>query len=126
MSRKVLVVDDSLAIARQLTKMVEGFGGYQIVGHAKNGAEAVKLFKTLSPDIVLMDIVMPMMDGLQSLRTLMRLDPEAKVIVISSVGGVGHKVEEAIRLGARSVISKPFEEEKVKSILERVIQEEQA
>ena len=123
MSRKVLVVDDSIAIARQLTKMVEGFGGYQIVGHAKNGAEAVKLFKTLSPDIVLMDIVMPMMDGLQSLRTLMRLDPEAKVIVISSVGGVGQKVEEAIRLGARSVISKPFEEDKVKSILERVIQE---
>jgi two-component system chemotaxis response regulator CheY len=126
MSHKVLVVDDSIAIARQLTKMVEGFGGYQVVGHAKNGAEAVKLFKTLSPDIVLLDIVMPMIDGLQSLRTLMRLDPEAKVIVISSVGGVGQKVEEAIRLGARSVISKPFEEEKVKSILERVFEQEQA
>jgi two-component system chemotaxis response regulator CheY len=126
MSHKVLVVDDSIAIARQLTKMVEGFGGYQVVGHAKNGAEAVKLFKTLAPDIVLLDIVMPMMDGLQSLRTLMRLDPEAKVIVISSVGGVGQKVEEAIRLGARSVVSKPFEEDKVKAVLERVLQEGQA
>lgn len=126
MSHKVLVVDDSIAIARQLTKMVESFGGYQVVGHAKNGAEAVKLFKTLSPDIVLLDIVMPMMDGLQSLRTLMRLDPEAKVIVISSVGGVGQKVEEAIRLGARSVVSKPFEEDKVKAVLERVLQEGQA
>jgi two-component system chemotaxis response regulator CheY len=125
MSHKVLVVDDSIAIARQLTKMVESFGGYQVVGHAKNGAEAVKLFKTLGPDIVLLDIVMPMMDGLQSLRTLMRLDPEAKVIVISSVGGVGQKVEEAIRLGARSVVSKPFEEEKVKSALERALQEGQ-
>lgn len=125
MSHKVLVVDDSIAIARQLTKMVEGFGGYQVVGHAKNGAEAVKLFKTLGPDIVLLDIVMPMMDGLQSLRTLMRLDPDAKVIVISSVGGVGQKVEEAIRLGARSVVSKPFEEDKVKSVLERVLQEGQ-
>jgi len=125
MSHKVLVVDDSIAIARQLTKMVEGFGEYQVVGHAKNGAEAVKLFKTLGPDIVLLDIVMPMMDGLQSLRTLMRLDPEAKVIVISSVGGVGQKVEEAIRLGARSVVSKPFEEDKVKSVLERVLKEGQ-
>jgi two-component system chemotaxis response regulator CheY len=105
--------------------MVEGFGEYQVVGHAKNGAEAVKLFKTLGPDIVLLDIVMPMMDGLQSLRTLMRLDPEAKVIVISSVGGVGQKVEEAIRLGARSVVSKPFEEDKVKSALERALQEGQ-
>jgi two-component system chemotaxis response regulator CheY len=105
--------------------MVEGFGEYEVVGHAKNGAEAIKLFKTLGPDIVLLDIVMPMMDGLQSLRALMRLNPEAKVIVISSVGGVGQKVEEAIRLGARSVIPKPFEEEKVKSILKRVVEQEQ-
>jgi two-component system chemotaxis response regulator CheY len=124
MSRKVLVVDDSISIARQLTKMVEGFGGYEVVGHAKNGAEAVKLFKTLQPDVVLMDIVMPMMDGIQSLRTLMRLDPEAKVVVISSMGGVGQKVEEAIRLGARSVISKPFEEQKVHSVLQRVFEQE--
>lgn len=124
MSRKVLVVDDSISIARQLTKMVEGFGEYEVVGHAKNGAEAVKLFKTLQPDVVLMDIVMPMMDGIQSLRTLMRLDPEARVVVISSMGGVGQKVEEAIRLGARSVISKPFEEEQVRSVLQRVFEQE--
>jgi len=124
MSRKVMVVDDSISIARQLTKMVEGFGEYEVIGHAKNGAEAVKLFKTLQPDVVLMDIVMPMMDGIQSLRTLMRLDPEARVVVISSMGGVGQKVEEAIRLGARSVISKPFEEEQVRSVLQRVFEQE--
>ena len=124
MSRKVLVVDDSISIARQLTKMVEGFGEYEIVGHAKNGAEAVKLFKTLQPDVVLMDIVMPMMDGIQSLRTLMRLDPEARGVVISSMGGGGQKGEEAIRLGARSVISKPFEEEQVRSVLQRVFEQE--
>jgi two-component system, chemotaxis family, chemotaxis protein CheY len=124
MERKVLVVDDSLAVARQLTKMLEEFGGYQVVGHAKNGAEAVKLFKTLQPDLVLMDIVMPMMDGIQSLRTLMRLDPSAKVVVVSSVGGVGQKVEEAIRFGAQNVISKPFEAEKVRSILDGVFKQE--
>jgi two-component system chemotaxis response regulator CheY len=124
MERKVLVVDDSMAVARQLTKMLEEFGGYQVVGHAKNGAEAVKLFKTLQPDLVLMDIVMPMMDGIQSLRTLMRLDPGAKVVVVSSVGGVGQKVEEAIRLGAQNVISKPFEAEKVRSILDGVFKQE--
>jgi two-component system chemotaxis response regulator CheY len=124
MSHKILVVDDSVAIARQLTKLLEEFGGYDVVGHAKNGAEAVKLFKTLKPDLVLMDIVMPMMDGIQSLRTLMRLDPQAKVIVISSLGGVGNKVEEAIRLGARNVISKPFEAEKIKAILEKMFESE--
>lgn len=120
MSHKVLVVDDSIAIARQLTKLVEGFGGYEVVGHAKNGAEAVKLFKNLQPDVVLMDIVMPMMDGIQSLRTLLRLDPDARVVMISSMGGVGAKVEEALRLGARSVISKPFEPEQVRSALEKL------
>jgi len=120
MSHKVLVVDDSIAIARQLTKLVEGFGGYEVVGHAKNGAEAVKLFKSLEPDVVLMDIVMPMMDGIQSLRTLLRLDPDAKVVMISSMGGVGAKVEEALRLGASSVISKPFEPERVRAALEKL------
>ncbi|HUU03622.1 MAG TPA: response regulator [Myxococcota bacterium] len=124
MSRKILVVDDSVAIARQLTKMIEGFGGFEVIGHAKNGAEAVKLYKTLEPDAVMMDIVMPMMDGIQSLRTLIRLDPEARVVVISSVGGVGQKVEEAIRLGARAVVSKPFEADKVKSILDRIFEQE--
>ncbi len=120
MSHKVLVVDDSIAIARQLTKLVEGFGGYEVVGHAKNGAEAVKLFKSLEPDVILMDIVMPMMDGIQSLRTLLRLDPEAKVVMISSMGGVGAKVEEALRLGAKNVISKPFEPERVRAALEKL------
>lgn len=120
MSHKVLVVDDSTAIARQLTKLVEGFGGYEVVGHAKNGAEAVKLFKSLEPEVVLMDIVMPMMDGIQSLRTLLRLDPNAKVVMISSMGGVGAKVEEALRLGARAVISKPFEPDRVRAALENL------
>jgi two-component system, chemotaxis family, chemotaxis protein CheY len=124
MSRKILVVDDSVAIARQLTKIIEGFGDFEVIGHAKNGAEAVKLFKTLKPDAVMMDIVMPMMDGIQSLRTLIRLDPDARVVVVSSVGGVGQKVEEAIRLGARAVVSKPFEADKVKSILDRIFEQE--
>lgn len=124
MSRKILVVDDSIAIARQLTKIIEGAGDFEVVGHAKNGAEAVKLFKTLQPDAVMMDIVMPMMDGIQSLRTLIRLDPEARVVVVSSVGGAGQKVEEAIRLGAQAVVSKPFEAEKVKAILDRIFNQE--
>ena len=120
MSRKVLVVDDSIATIRQLTKLINGFGDYEIVGHAKNGAEGVKMYKSLQPDVVLLDIVMPMMDGIQSLRTLLRLDPDAKVVMISSMGGVGAKVEEAIRLGARNIVSKPFDPEVVRSVLEKL------
>ena len=125
MSRKVLIVDDSVAIARKLTKLVESLGEYEVVGHAKNGAEAIKLFKTLEPEMVLMDIIMPMMDGIQSLRTLLKIDPKAKVVMVTSMGGVGSKVEEALRLGARSIISKPFEADKIRFVLERLNKEEQ-
>jgi two-component system chemotaxis response regulator CheY len=121
MSRKVLVVDDSAAIARQLTDLVQGFESFEVIGHAKNGAEAVQMFQSLQPELVLMDIVMPMMDGIQSLRTLLRIDPLAKVVMISSLGGVGSKVEEALRLGAQSVISKPFDPDKVHAVLDRVV-----
>jgi two-component system chemotaxis response regulator CheY len=120
MGRRVLVVDDSIAIARQLTGLVEGFGGYEVVGHARNGAEAIKLYKTLAPDVVLMDIVMPMMDGIQSLRTLLRLDPEAQVVMVSSMGGVGDKVEESLRLGAKSVIAKPFDPDQIRAALDKL------
>ncbi len=125
MSRKVLIVDDSVAIARKLTKLVESLGEYEVVGHAKNGAEAIKLFKTLEPEMVLMDIIMPMMDGIQSLRTLLKIDPTAKVVMVTSMGGVGSKVQEALRLGARSIISKPFEADKIRFVLERLNKEEQ-
>lgn len=122
MSRKVLVVDDSLASARQLTKVLEDLGGYEVVGHARNGAEAVKLYKSLSPELVLMDIIMPMMDGIQSLRTLLKIDPGARVIMLSSMGGVGSQAEEALRLGARNVISKPFEPDRLRQILDRAFE----
>jgi len=122
--KKILVVDDSVAIYRQLQKMLQEIGGYEVVGHAQNGAEAIKLYKILKPDLVLMDIVMPMMDGIQALRTLMRMDSQARVVVVSSVGGAAQKVEEALRLGARNVVSKPFEPEKLKAILQSVFSEE--
>jgi len=71
-----------------------------------------------------MDIVMPMMDGIQSLRTLLRLDPSARVVMVSSLGGVGAKVEEAIRLGARAVISKPFESDRIRAVLDGLFAKE--
>jgi Response regulator containing CheY-like receiver domain and AraC-type DNA-binding domain len=118
MSRTIVIADDSLVISRQLAKVVEGFGEYQVVGQAKNGAEAIKLFQSLKPDAVLMDINMPLMDGLQSLRTILRLDAKARVVMISSLGGVGDKVQEAMKLGARNVISKPFEPDRIRTVLE--------
>lgn len=116
-NKKVLLVDDSLAVAKQLQGIVESTEGFEVVGHAKNGIEAIKMFMSLRPDVTFMDIVMPEMDGLQAIRSIKNLDTDARILVISSAGGVSEKVTEALRFGAMTVVPKPFEPEKVREIL---------
>ena len=118
--RKVLIVDDSLAIAHQLQKIVNDSGDFEVVGHAKNGLEGVKLYASLRPDIVCMDLVMPEMDGLQAIRALSGMDKNAKILVISSAGGVGEKAIEALKFGAKNIITKPFEPATVVEILKKL------
>lgn len=118
--KKVLIVDDSIAIAKQLQKIIDDSGAFEVIGHAKNGIEGIELYNSLKPDIVCMDLIMPKMDGLQTIRTLLGMDKNAKILVISSAGGVGEKVVEAIKFGAKNVITKPFEPETVIEILKRL------
>lgn len=115
--KRVLIVDDSISVARQLEKIIAGAGEFEVVGHAKNGAEAIKMHQTQKPEIVCMDMNMPVMDGLTALRTLVAIDRQVKVVMVTSLGGVGDKFTEAMKLGARNVISKPFEPERVIEIL---------
>ncbi|QEM69123.1 response regulator [Geobacter sp. FeAm09] len=115
--KKVLVVDDSLSVARQLEKIISESGEFTCVGHAKNGAEAIKMNHAEDPDIICMDMNMPGMDGLTALRSLSMLDREVKVVMVTSLGGVGDKFTEALKLGAKNVISKPFEADDVLKIL---------
>jgi two-component system chemotaxis response regulator CheY len=115
--KKVLLVDDSISVARQLERILVESGDFEVVGHGKNGIEAIKMFQTLHPDIICMDMNMPGMDGITALRTIMTLDRDAKVVMITSLGGVGDKFNEAIKLGAMNVIAKPFETENVLRIL---------
>lgn len=118
--RSVLIVDDSIAVARQLEKIVNSDEDFEVIGQGRNGAEAIKLCQQHKPDIVCMDMNMPVMDGLTALRNLMQLTPELKVIMVTSLGGVGDKYTEALRLGAIDVISKPFEKESVLKMLKRL------
>ncbi len=115
--KKVLVVDDSLSVARQLEKILSESGDFSCVGHAKNGAEAIKMNHAENPDIICMDMNMPGMDGLTALRSLVVLDKEVKVVMVTSLGGVGDKFAEALKLGAKNVISKPFEADTVLNVL---------
>ena len=115
--KKVLLVDDSISVARQLEKILLESGEFQVIGHGKNGLDAIKMFQTLKPDLICMDMNMPGMDGMTALRTLMAIDKNVKVVMITSLGGVGDKFSEAIKLGAMNVISKPFESDNVLKIL---------
>jgi two-component system chemotaxis response regulator CheY len=115
--KKVLVVDDSLSVARLLEKIISESGDFTCVGHARDGAEAIKMNHTENPEIICMDMNMPGMDGLTALRTLSAMDKEVKVVMVTSLGGVGDKFTEALKLGAKNVISKPFESDNVLRIL---------
>ncbi len=118
--KKVLIVDDSISVARQLEKIITDSGQFEVIAHAKNGTAAISLYQSGHPDIVCMDMNMPVMDGLTALRTLLALDPSAKVVMVTSLGGVGDKYTEALKLGARDVISKPFQPQDVLRILNKL------
>jgi two-component system chemotaxis response regulator CheY len=118
--KKVIIVDDSIAVARQLEKIINASNEFEVIAQGRNGAEAIKLYLQLKPDILCMDMNMPIMDGLAALRSLRQAAPDANIVMITSLGGVGDKYTEALELGALDVISKPFEAENVIRILQKI------
>lgn len=116
--KKILVVDDAafmrVSIKNMLTK-----NGYEIVGEAENGKVAIQKYEELSPDIVTMDITMPEMDGLTSLKEILALDASANIIMISAMGQES-MVREAVLAGAKGFIVKPFKEDAIVAALEKL------
>lgn len=108
---KVLVVDDA-AFMRMMIKDILIKHGYEVVGEATNGAEAMVRYKELSPDLVTMDITMPEMDGITAVREIKKLDPNARIIMCSAMGQQA-MVLEAIQAGARDFVVKPFQADRV-------------
>ena len=106
---RVMLVDDSLSVIAHLEAMLAGFENVELVGKAHDGASAIRLVVDLAPDLVLMDIVMPGLDGLATLRVLAANNPEVSVAMLSSVGGRPSMAEEAFRLGAIQVLGKPLD-----------------
>jgi two-component system chemotaxis response regulator CheY len=116
--RRLLVVDDAL-LMRRMIREVAAEAGWEVAGEATNGAEAVALYQKLRPDLVTMDIVMPEMGGLDALRAIRGLDPEARVVMITALDQK-QTLLESIREGAIDFIVKPFDRGRITSLLEKL------
>jgi two-component system chemotaxis response regulator CheY len=115
----ILIADDLKFIKLVLRELVEK-AGFRVVGEASNGEEAVELYQNKRPDVVLMDITMPKMDGLAALKQILKFDPEAKIIMCSALGQQSLIVQ-ALQLGAKDFIVKPFREERVVAAIKNIL-----
>lgn len=113
----VMIVDDSSFMRLNLRNVFEEHN-IPVVGEATNGLEAYERYKDIKPRVVLMDVVMPEMDGIGGVKKIVEFDPNAKIIMLSSMGSED-KVTQALEAGALNFISKPFEDEKLVGIIQK-------
>jgi two-component system chemotaxis response regulator CheY len=116
--KTLLIVDDS-SLMRRIMKSIATDNGYKVVGEAANGKIALKKYRELRPDIVTMDLVMDVMCGLDALKLIIEEDPEANVIIVSSMSQ-DVIVRDALDLGAKSFLLKPYSEEQVINAFNRL------
>jgi two-component system chemotaxis response regulator CheY len=115
---RAVIADDEAFIRQVLTKLLTHLG-VEVVGAAENGQEAVELYKSLEPDIAIMDIAMPVMDGLTAVRQIVAHDASARIIMCTGFSNKRHMVE-AVRAGARGYLNKPFDLAKLREKLAKV------
>ena len=118
MGLRILVVDDALFM-RNMLKDIFQRAGYEVVGEATNGVEAVELCRQLRPDLVTMDIIMPLKSGIEALQEIVSSQPEMRVVMCSALGQES-LVLEAVQAGARDFIVKPFKEDRVLEVVRRI------
>ena len=116
---KILVVDDAAFMRMRCTKMLSD-AGFE-VAEAGDGNEALKKYKELKPDAVLLDITMPELDGMATLKELIKMDPGARVAMVTAMGQQS-MVMEALKTGARDFIVKPFEADRVLAAVKKIME----
>jgi len=117
---RAVIADDEAFIRQVLLKMLERLG-IEVVGVAENGRKAVELFTQTKPDIVILDIAMPEMDGLEALRSILEKDPEARVLMCTSFSSKQYVVE-AVKVGAKGYLNKPFDLDKIREKISKIVQ----
>jgi two-component system, chemotaxis family, chemotaxis protein CheY len=115
MQQRVLIVDDSILMRRIIGRVLES-DGWEVAGEAGNGREAAEKYQELWPDAVTLDVTMPECSGLMAVKTILDIDPQAKVVVVSAVSQA-RLIAEAIRAGAHDFIAKPFAPEQLQEAM---------
>jgi two-component system chemotaxis response regulator CheY len=115
----VLVCDDAIFMRTMISDILSQ-AGFEIVGEAESGVQAVEKYKVLKPDLVTMDIVMPDMGGIEAVREICKGDPEARILMCSAMGQQALVVE-AIQAGAKDFVVKPFQPSRVLEAVQRVL-----
>jgi len=119
MGKKILIVDDA-AFMRMMIRDILSKNGYEVVGEAENGARAIERYKDLIPDLVIMDITMPEVDGIQAVKEIKKVNGEAKIIMCSAMGQQAMVID-AIQAGARDFVVKPFQPDRVLEAVRKVL-----
>ena len=115
---RVMIVDDTMFMRASIKQMLEK-NGHEVAGEASNGREAIETYTLVKPDLVLMDITMPDMDGLEALRQIKERDPNAKVIMCTAMGQQA-MVAKAVEYGAQQFIVKPFQADRLMQAIQVV------
>ena len=119
MNHTVLVCDDDIFMLTMISDILSQ-AGFEVVGEAESGLQAVEKYRVLKPDLVTMDIVMPDMGGIEAVREICKNDPEAKILMCSAMGQQALVVE-AIQAGAKDFVVKPFQPSRVLEAVQRVL-----
>lgn len=119
MGQRILIVDDA-AFMRMMIKDILSKNGFDVVGEAQDGSEAIEKYNELIPDLVTMDITMPEMDGVTSLKKIKETHPTAKIIMCSAMGQQAMVID-AIQAGAKDFIVKPFQADRVIEAIQKAL-----
>lgn len=115
---KILIVDDSRTSRKMLRNILES-NGHEIIDEAVNGQEGVQKFQALKPDVVTLDITMPVVDGVEALKMIKALDPESKVVMVTAAAQK-NKMIECIKAGANEFLTKPFEQQEIVDVINKM------
>jgi len=120
--KRILSVDDSPLVRNLIKKFLSKTDDFEVVGEASNGEEAVKLFFQLKPDIVIMDVTMPVKNGLEAAQEILSQEPGAKILLASAMGD-DDLLDQALAIGIKHSIQKPFKQAQLIDALNKILEE---